>query len=455
MNTAQRRGRRGVALVMVLWMMTIICAVALEVSLATRLRLQATRNGGESLRAFYLARAGVERVLSELAAVRDEPLSLADLRQSEGRQYANVELGGGTYTLLADAGGESGEALEFGVDDTCAALNVNTADEQVLRKLPGMSPELAAGIVALREERDQIYELEDLLLLNAADPELLFGEDRNQNGILDPEEDDGDESPPHDDADGVLDRGIARYLTCRSAVRNTDAEGQQRVDLNEADAEELVRRLEGVSQQQAQSIVQHRGNSELENIAQLLDVKLVRPRRQESNGNGDGDNGDQQGEQPQQEQRPHGRPGPQRDGGEEQYETTDQDAFSTADFKRIADQVTVTDEEVLSGRVNVNTAPAEVLACLPGLNGDLAVKIVARRRQRAFRSAADLLDVEGLSADKLKEVCGHLCVRSDVFRVRSYGVLNTGSGQPVYRCVGAVIDGTGDEIIVNSWRELH
>ena len=48
------------------------------------------------------------------------------------------------------------------------------------------------------------------------DDSIWFGEDMNGNGILDPNEDDGTESPPYDDMDGVLDKGIKDYLTVHS-----------------------------------------------------------------------------------------------------------------------------------------------------------------------------------------------------------------------------------------------
>jgi hypothetical protein len=42
--------------------------------------------------------------------------------------------------------------------------------------------------------------------------------------------------------------------------------------------------------------------------------------------------------------------------------------------------------------------------------------------------------------------------RSDVFRVRSFGVLGTGD---MYYCVSAVIDRTGDTAKIQYWRELE
>ena len=53
--------------------------------------------------------------------------------------------------------------------------------------------------------------IEELLLVKGVTMGLLFGNDRNRNGVLDPDEDDGS---------GVLDRGWAAYLTIHSREQN-------------------------------------------------------------------------------------------------------------------------------------------------------------------------------------------------------------------------------------------
>jgi type II secretory pathway component PulK len=106
--------------------------------------------------------------------------------------------------------------------------------------------------------------------------------------------------------------------------------------------------------------------------------------------------------------------------------------------------------------VNLNTAPAEVLACLPGMDQALAQAVVSRRGQGPFESVADLLDLEGMSVDAFKGLCERVAVRSDVFSVRSFGVVG-GIDGPVgtHCCVRAVIDRTGERIRLTSWRELR
>ncbi len=106
---------------------------------------------------------------------------------------------------------------------------------------------------------------------------MLFGNDRNRNGLLDPQEDRGD---------GRLDEGLAALLTCDSAVRNRTADGSERVNINKAEASELQRKLSGISQQQAQSIVEQRKKQQFGSIAELLDVKLVEKQQNKSGQDG-------------------------------------------------------------------------------------------------------------------------------------------------------------------------
>ena len=131
---------------------------------------------------------------------------------------------------------------------------------------------------------------------------------------------------------------------------------------------------------------------------------------------------------------------------------TGEKAFDVKAFRRIADLVTTQKEDVLKGLVNVNTAPYEVLACLPGLDETLARAIVHERegREEGFATTADLLDVDGISTDVFKKVCARVSARSDVFSVRSFGVLHAGD---LYCCARAIIDRTEDTTRLRYWRE--
>jgi len=456
--------RRGVALILVLWLLTVLSAVALELALFSRLRLQATRNTGDGVRSLSLARSGVERAVAELKAGKDTAQALEDLREDAKRIYHNVELGEGAYTLLAEPADSSGAEPEYGISDEAAKVNLNTADAAMLSRVPGINADLAADIIALRSENKAILDVSDLLAIKRIDPFVLYGEDQNQNGLLDANEDDGDESWPADNGDGVLERGLAAYLTCCSAARNVASDGKQRVNIAQASAQDITSAVKGISQQQADSIVEHRGKQALQSVADLLDVLLVEKasnQKPEEKNQGDG-KGDESGTR--EPARPRGAESgdqkptekPAEEAGKSKTTTTDKKAFDAAGFKAIADYVTVSEEKVLQGVINVNTASAKVLACLPGVDEALASAICDYRLRHKFESTAELLDVQGMSVDKFKGICNLVSVRSDVFSVRSFGVLQP-AGEPsggTYCCVVAVIDRTDDKIRLSSWREL-
>ena len=134
--------------------------------------------------------------------------------------------------------------------------------------------------------------------------------------------------------------------------------------------------------------------------------------------------------------------------------STGQKAFTKDRFRKIADFVTTEEDEVTKGIININTAPSEVLACLPDVDDALALAIVNERlgRDEGFTTAADILDVEGVSTDLFKKLAPYIRARSDVFSVRSFGVLGRGD---LYCCAFAVIDRTEISVQIRYWRELE
>jgi hypothetical protein len=92
-------------------------------------------------------------------------------------------------------------------------------------------------------------------------PDILYGEDANLNGILDPNENDGDALPPSDNMDGRLDPGLLEYLTIYSAEPPNDTNGNPRVDVTATTAaNELVTLLDtNFDSARAQQIEQSAG----------------------------------------------------------------------------------------------------------------------------------------------------------------------------------------------------
>jgi type II secretory pathway component PulK len=82
--------------------------------------------------------------------------------------------------------------------------------------------------------------LDELLLVKGVTPQFLYGNDRNRNGILDPEENDGS---------GTLDRGWSAYFTIYSRETNVDSQGNPRIYINANDLNTLANNLQNVLSQ--------------------------------------------------------------------------------------------------------------------------------------------------------------------------------------------------------------
>ncbi|MFN9605009.1 MAG: ComEA family DNA-binding protein, partial [Planctomycetota bacterium] len=98
---------------------------------------------------------------------------------------------------------------------------------------------------------------------------------------------------------------------------------------------------------------------------------------------------------------------------------------------------TLVDTPVLEGRVDVTEAPAEVLMGIPGIDANLAQRIVEQRRSvasnpEALDSVAWLVESGVIDMAKLREIEPFLTNRSDVYTVQSIGFRDNRS--PVYRC---------------------
>src|SRR6202040_481163 len=77
--------------------------------------------------------------------------------------------------------------------------------------------------------------LEEMLLIKGVTPQLLYGNDVNRNGIIDPDEDPGD---------GTVDLGWQQYLTIYSRQPNVDSTGAVRLLLNDTNLPTLYTNLQ-------------------------------------------------------------------------------------------------------------------------------------------------------------------------------------------------------------------
>lgn len=89
-----------------------------------------------------------------------------------------------------------------------------------------------------------LQSIDELLQIQGVTPLLFYGEDANRNGRLDPSEDDGADSPPNDNADGLLQLGFRDYLTVSSRERNIQLSGAEKININNGIVAEMFDLLE-------------------------------------------------------------------------------------------------------------------------------------------------------------------------------------------------------------------
>lgn len=176
------------------------------------------------------------------------------------------------YSLVADDPNNDFAGVRYGISDEASKLNINLATreqlttllQQVLQLGEGAeqedgAPTVGALVDALIDWRDQddnpgpegaesdyymtlqpaytaknnMFEtVEELLLVRGFTARVLFGEDSDRNGLLTPNEDDGDDLFPPDNEDGLLNRGLLPFITVWSRDLNRSNDNINRVDLN-------------------------------------------------------------------------------------------------------------------------------------------------------------------------------------------------------------------------------
>ncbi len=426
---------KGLVLVAVLWVVVVLMVLVAVLGRKSRLDTKVCLARIEGVRCKWACRAGIEKAIGVLNEDTRESDCLTDLWSDNEEDFNDIMLQRCLFTVR--------------VVDEASKLNINTVTKGQLLELPEMLEEIADSIIDWRDEDDTpseggaeggYYEnlpfgymarngpfrtIRELLLVKDVTPELFYGEDTNFNDQLDYNEQDGDESPPNDDGDSELDKGWIAYLTCYSYDNNKDAEGNQKININEADENELTRSL-NIRSSQARWIVENRPNNGYESIGDLINRNS-----------------------PQTAQSPQG--GSNRDSGEAEAEPMDLQTFS-----QIADKITVDDSEKGPGRVNVNTASEIVLAALLG-GGDsarqIAAEIIAYRESLLYgmQSIAELLQMPSMDIDTFKSIAGLITTRSDVFTIRCVATADRNMVSGATMETEAVVDRSSSPYKVLYW----
>lgn len=124
--------------------------------------------------------------------------------------------------------------------------------------------------------------VDELLLVRGYTSRILYGEDMNRNGLLDANEDDGNDSFPPDNGDGVLNRGLAPFFTVWSREVNVGSDLKPRININNRDTAALEEQLSKATDLPGpivQYILQVRGGGQT--FRDLLDLIQMPPEEEE------------------------------------------------------------------------------------------------------------------------------------------------------------------------------
>ncbi|CCW34032.1 type II secretory pathway, component PulK [Chthonomonas calidirosea] len=125
---------------------------------------------------------------------------------------------------------------------------------------------------------------------------------------------------------------------------------------------------------------------------------------------------------------------------------------TTALMQQIADKITVDNNTYRENVVDVNTAPPEVLAMVPGMSRDLLNAIVQYRQGgQAFQGLGDLFSLQ-VSNDELENAIGSLSTKGADYIIH---ILVRRQGSPRVYAVSALVEFTPNGPQVLQWREVQ
>jgi type II secretory pathway component PulK len=373
---------QGSLLIIVLWMALGLVTITLYFASSMSFELRASENRVSGMAADQAIEAGCRYVTSVLSLLATNG-AVPDV---SSYQREAVPVGDSHFWLIGrpvDYQVQPDEVF-FGLVDEGSRLNLNIATADMFNLLTNMTPELAANIIDWRNTNGNIsangdgpqvysqiqpsyqcknapYEtIDELRLVYPTDLGTLVGEDYNRNGVLDLSESDTNRN-------GVVDPGLLEFVTVYSREPNTLSDGSRRIDISNL-------------------------NNSSSELTALLQTNLAAGRATQVMRN-----------------LGVGATGPARPG--QPPATTVATTFASPlgfylrsgmtsdEFASIAQHLTVTNGTYITGRVNINTATAAVLCCLPGLSAELAQQILSYRQQNPDKLTSIAWIVDALGAN--------------------------------------------------------
>ncbi len=363
--------RRGSVLLGVLVLVTIGALVGTSVLVAVDAQQMGSSSSLREDQARALVWSGVQAAMAELASQRED--LLAGLRPELTDEWVlfTDELGreGVVRLLPLDPGGDAVAQAEAG------KLDINHASEAMLARLEGVGEELAARIVAARQEAP-FASVEELLRVEGVTPALLYGKHLAERASFRLGEE------PELDIYGGAGTRLVDVLTVFSFDPNVQAaiddarfRGQLRVNFDLPWSDDLARAVEDRFGEDAVPVVKQLFE---QGVSFATDADLCRVVQRFAPDN---------------------------------YEV----------WAMALDALTTSDEAFRPGRVDLNSASAVVLSTIPGFDREIAEQIVLAREEldEQERQVVVWPLMRGIvTPEQFIEAVDHLTTRSLQYRVR-------------------------------------
>ncbi|MGO8764204.1 MAG: hypothetical protein ACLQSR_03600 [Limisphaerales bacterium] len=381
---------RGTVLIIVLWIAIGLVSVALYFSNSMTYELRASDNRASGL-ASEMAVEGAARYMNY---VLETYSTNGAVPQNTQYSVSAVPVGDSHFWLIGrDPSGNPATDPYFGLVDEASKLNVNYTGTNTLYNLPNMTLDLAQAIVDWRstnglgnwssdytglgyeDKNEQFETVDELRLVYGITMDLLYGNDLNNNGVLDASE--------QKSGGTVVQPGLAEYLTVYTREPNFNVT-----------TDTLLTNMNTATQTELRSLFQGLGVGNSTTLASQIYSNI--------HGTGGG-------------------------GGGTSFGTgtchgildfclrCKARGMSSADFAKIYPYITTTTNAYIRGRINFNTASEPVMVALfMGLGVDqstaqsAAQTLISYRQQNAneTNSVAWVIDALGTSGEVIQALVG-------------------------------------------------
>ncbi len=399
----------GIALVGVLVIVGLLSMIA--ISLMFRMQAAATASAAtlRSEQAWAAALSGLDRAIDVVSDPTRTSEGWLDNPTDFEHQLVYDDGSDKWYFSVFRRSGPETDGITFGVVDEASKLPLNATNVLQLMKVPNMTLPAAEALAdfvdgdsVVRDngaEQDSydlmpitytipnkpVSFLDELLMAQGVSAGHLYGEDANRNHRLDANENDADTLFPPDNQDGTLGGGLQRFFTLHSRDWNVNRNNQPRLDINAVEldpppdelADETISFLEA----------KRKSSQPIASLADLVNATLTVT-------------------------------------DENQAQRELESGVGPRELGQLMDRYTTDSQSIRPGRLNINTAPADVLAQVVGIDEALANTIASARQglsPESSRTIAWLLEEQLLDPPQFKQIEPRISARSFQFHVQVIG----------------------------------